>query len=211
MGYSSPLAWRWCRNSMTYAHSSRFIPHLLPWPSGQKLESNHNIAQSGMSWAWEGLSYRTSQHRNKKVMYGPGFWGWYVKQDRTQSWLKASVVNMGAPSHDTGYKSLARILRGINTMAFRSLLYTKWSRNAITLMKTMEEGIKKLREVSNTRVNILLGLRNPPGDRVLLRGWTLVERISTVEMLWPSDLPCGPELVAGNAAIAWTAWQQWEQ
>ena len=155
---------------MTYAHSSRFIPHLLPWPSGQKLESNRNTAQSGMSRVWEGLSYRTSQCRNKKIMYGPGFWGWYMKGGRTWSWLKASVINVGAPSHDTGYKALASVLRGINTTAFRSLFYTRWSRNAITLMKTVEEGIKKLREGSNTRVNTLPRLRNPPGDRVLLRG-----------------------------------------
>lgn len=39
--------------------------------------------------------------------------------------VKGKFINMGGPSHDTGYKTLASILRGINTMALRSLVYTK--------------------------------------------------------------------------------------
>lgn len=35
--------------------------------------------------------------------------------------VKGDFINMGGPSHDIGYKTLASILRGVNTVALRSL------------------------------------------------------------------------------------------
>lgn len=39
--------------------------------------------------------------------------------------VKGDFINMGGPSHDTGYKTLASTLRGVNRVALRSLVPTK--------------------------------------------------------------------------------------
>lgn len=73
------------------------------------------------------MTYRASQHVPQEQ---EGYvWTWILRVVSQGGWnmklVKGKFINMGGPYHDTGYKTLASILRGINTMALRSLVYTK--------------------------------------------------------------------------------------
>lgn len=51
---------------------------------------------------------------------GGSMWGW-----GNTELVQVDFINMGGPSRDIGYKTLASILRGVNPVALRSLAPTK--------------------------------------------------------------------------------------